>query len=76
MSKRGRFRVETTFMPSGGEASAFSIQFISDLDIRISRSVANGAEERKPSGPFTCSENEDSSWTREELRSEFDEGRC
>jgi hypothetical protein len=33
------------------------------------RSVANGAEERKPSGPFTCGENEDSSWTRGELRS-------
>ena len=32
------------------------------------RSVADGAEEQKPSGPFTCGENEDSSGTRGELR--------
>ena len=31
------------------------------------RSVANGVEERKPSGPFTCGENEDNSWARGEL---------
>ena len=33
------------------------------------RRVANGTEKRKPSGPFTYGENEDSSFARGELRS-------
>jgi hypothetical protein len=33
------------------------------------RSVVNGTEDWELSGPFTCGENEDSSWARGELRS-------